>query len=66
MSREEFRSFIEKLARKYHGNTYHLITKNCNHFTDDVCKSLTGKSIPAWVNRLARVGRYLYHYSLVF
>ncbi|TVU28982.1 hypothetical protein EJB05_20523 [Eragrostis curvula] len=56
MSREEFRSFIEKLAVKYHGNTYHLITKNCNHFTDDVCKSLTGKPIPAWVNRLARVG----------
>ncbi|KAK3158629.1 hypothetical protein QOZ80_2AG0139600 [Eleusine coracana subsp. coracana] len=56
MSREEFRLFIEKLAGKYHGNTYHLITKNCNHFTDDVCKNLTGKPIPAWVNRLARVG----------
>lgn len=56
MSREEFRSFIEKLAGKYHGNTYHLISKNCNHFTDDVCKNLTGKPIPGWVNRLARVG----------
>jgi deubiquitinase DESI2 len=47
MSREEYRSFIEKLAGKYHGNTYHLITKNCNHFTDDVRKSLPGKPIPA-------------------
>ncbi|CAN6279412.1 unnamed protein product, partial [Urochloa humidicola] len=56
MSPEEFRSFIEKLAGKYHGNTYHLINKNCNHFTDDVCQSLTGKPIPSWVNRLARVG----------
>jgi len=56
LSREEFRSFIETLAGKYHGNTYHLISKNCNHFTDDVCKNLTGKPIPGWVNRLARVG----------
>lgn len=56
MSREDFRSFIERLAGKYHGNTYNLISKNCNHFTDDVCKNLTGKPIPGWVNRLARVG----------
>ncbi|KAL6634861.1 hypothetical protein ACP70R_027532 [Stipagrostis hirtigluma subsp. patula] len=56
MSPEEFRTFIEKLAGKYHGNTYNLITKNCNHFTDDVCQNLTGKPIPGWVNRLARVG----------
>ena len=65
MSREEFRSFIEKLAAKYHGNTYHLISKNCNHFTDDVCKNLTGKPIPGWVNRLARVGWYHYHMFLL-
>uniref|UniRef100_N1R0T5 Uncharacterized protein n=1 Tax=Aegilops tauschii TaxID=37682 RepID=N1R0T5_AEGTA len=55
MSREDFRSFIERLAGKYHGNTYNLIAKNCNHFTDDVCRNLTGKPIPGWVNRLARV-----------
>uniref|UniRef100_A0A0A9ER16 PPPDE domain-containing protein n=1 Tax=Arundo donax TaxID=35708 RepID=A0A0A9ER16_ARUDO len=58
MSRTEFRSFIENLAGKYNGNTYNLISKNCNHFTDDVCKNLTRKSIPGWVNRLARVGWY--------
>ncbi|OEL25289.1 DeSI-like protein [Dichanthelium oligosanthes] len=63
MSQEEFRSFIEKLAGKYHGNTYHLINKNCNHFTDDVCQNLTGKPIPSWVNRLARVGWYCYHWQ---
>uniref|UniRef100_A0A0E0NIM9 PPPDE domain-containing protein n=3 Tax=Oryza TaxID=4527 RepID=A0A0E0NIM9_ORYRU len=37
MSHGEYRSFIEKLAGKYHGNSYHLVSKNCNHFTDDVC-----------------------------
>lgn len=60
MSRTEFRSFMEHLAGKYHGDTYHLISKNCNHFTDDVCKQLTGKAIPGWVNRLARLGTFLF------
>ncbi|XP_061337024.1 deSI-like protein At4g17486 isoform X2 [Gastrolobium bilobum] len=58
MSSTEFRSFMERLSAKYHGDTYHLIAKNCNHFTDEVCQQLTGKPIPAWVNRLARVGSF--------
>ncbi|CAL9091868.1 unnamed protein product [Musa textilis] len=52
----EFRTFIESIATEYHGDTYHLISKNCNHFTDDVSKRLTGKPIPQWVNRLAGLG----------
>ena len=56
MSRAEFRSYMQHLASKYHGDTYHLIGKNCNHFTDEVCLHLTGRSIPGWVNRLARLG----------
>ncbi|KAG6792121.1 hypothetical protein POTOM_001264 [Populus tomentosa] len=55
MSRSEFRSFIEHLSTKYHGDTYHLIAKNCNHFTDEACKRLTGKPIPGWVNRMAQL-----------
>lgn len=54
---KEVRSFMEKLATDYSGNTYHLITKNCNHFCNDVCIQLTGKPIPSWVNRLARLGK---------
>ncbi|KAJ4956999.1 hypothetical protein NE237_013782 [Protea cynaroides] len=58
MSSSEFRLFMEHLAGKYHGDSYHLIAKNCNHFTDDVCMNLTGKHIPGWVNRLARLGSF--------
>ncbi|XP_057976270.1 deSI-like protein At4g17486 isoform X4 [Malania oleifera] len=58
MSRSEFRLFMEHISGKYHGDTYHLIAKNCNHFTDEVCMRLTGKPIPGWVNRLARVGSF--------
>jgi len=52
----EFRSFIEQCADEYHGDTYHLIAKNCNHFSDDVSRRLMGRSIPGWVNRLAHIG----------
>lgn len=57
LSRAEFRSFMEHLSGKYHGDTYHLIAKNCNHFTEEVCMQLTGKCIPGWVNRMARLGK---------
>ncbi|WOG86319.1 hypothetical protein DCAR_0205521 [Daucus carota subsp. sativus] len=56
MSHSEFRSFMENLSGKFHGDTYHLIAKNCNHFTNEVCLRLTGKGIPGWVNRLAKLG----------
>ncbi|XP_015169805.1 deSI-like protein At4g17486 isoform X1 [Solanum tuberosum] len=55
MSRSEVRSYMEHISGKYHGDSYHLIAKNCNHFADEVCSHLTGKPIPGWVNRLARV-----------
>lgn len=53
MPPQVFRKFIGDLAAEYHGDTYNLISKNCNHFTDDVAQRLTGNNIPAWVNRLA-------------
>ncbi|XP_042419025.1 deSI-like protein At4g17486 isoform X2 [Zingiber officinale] len=56
MPPSEFRGFIERVASEYHGDTYHLISKNCNHFTDDVSKRLTARPIPQWVNRLAGLG----------
>lgn len=56
MSASEFREFIEAMASDYHGNTYHLISKNCNHFTDDISQRIIGKRIPGWVNRLAKLG----------
>uniref|UniRef100_A0A6V7QQA0 PPPDE domain-containing protein n=1 Tax=Ananas comosus var. bracteatus TaxID=296719 RepID=A0A6V7QQA0_ANACO len=52
----EFRAFIENMAADYHGDTYQIISKNCNHFTDDASLKLTGRSIPGWVNRLAKIG----------
>ncbi|XP_057550540.1 deSI-like protein At4g17486 [Amaranthus tricolor] len=54
----EVREFMEQQSRNYYGDTYHLIVKNCNHFCDDISYKLTGKRIPKWVNRLARIGSH--------
>ncbi|KAI3711676.1 hypothetical protein L1987_70216 [Smallanthus sonchifolius] len=56
MSASEFRTFIETIASDYHGDTYHLISKNCNNFTDDISHRINCKRIPGWVNRLAKLG----------
>ncbi|CAI9100205.1 OLC1v1037150C1 [Oldenlandia corymbosa var. corymbosa] len=58
MPPSEFRTFIESVASEYHGDTYNLISKNCNHFTDDMARRLLGKGIPGWVNRLAHAGAF--------
>lgn len=52
----QVRQFMELQSVNYNGDTYHLITKNCNHFCKDMCFKLTGNKIPKWVNRLARIG----------
>lgn len=52
----QVRQFMELQSVNYNGDTYHLITKNCNHFCKDMCYKLTGNKIPKWVNRLARIG----------
>lgn len=55
-SPSEFREFIETVASEYHGDTYHLISKNCNHFTDDISQRINCRRVPGWVNRLAKFG----------
>ncbi|URE08880.1 hypothetical protein MUK42_03761 [Musa troglodytarum] len=52
----EVRALMEELAAEYTGDTYNLVSKNCNHFCDEACLRLTGKPIPKWVNRLAKIG----------
>lgn len=54
----QVREFMERHSASYNGDTYHLIVKNCNHFCKDICYKLTGKPIPKWVNRLAKLGNH--------
>lgn len=54
--RGQVHEFMEHHATNYNGDSYHLIVKNCNHFSNDICYKLTGKKIPQWVNRMAKLG----------
>jgi hypothetical protein len=55
MTEAEVENVVAELDRSYHGNTYHLLERNCNVFVEDLCLELTGKLPPPWVNRLARI-----------
>ncbi|CAN0842487.1 DeSI-like protein At4g17486 [Linum grandiflorum] len=58
LSRSEVQGLMEHLSADFHGDCYHLISRNCNHFTDEACLKLTGKTVPGWVNRMARLGSF--------
>uniref|UniRef100_A0AC34FZD1 PPPDE domain-containing protein n=1 Tax=Panagrolaimus sp. ES5 TaxID=591445 RepID=A0AC34FZD1_9BILA len=49
----EIKKIVQQLGEDYRGDKYHLITKNCNHFSQMLVKMLTGTDIPPWINRLA-------------
>jgi len=47
---------VSDLRQIFRGSDYHILTKNCNSFSDEFLKRLIGKEIPGYVNRLAFVG----------
>jgi PPPDE putative peptidase domain len=47
LSREQIRErVLAPLAHEYRGNIYHRLRRNCNHFSNDLCKLLVSKPIP--------------------
>ena len=49
-------STIQNMRSRFPQGSYDILTKNCNVFSEALCKELVGKSIPSWINRLARTG----------
>eukprot|EP01147_Barroeca_monosierra_P001484 gene1484-4642_t len=47
-----FVQFLQSLETRFNVESYHLIKNNCNHFTEEAARFLTGKSIPEKVTQL--------------
>jgi hypothetical protein len=45
--------------KKYKANEYDMLVFNCNHFSSEFLHHLTGRALPARLNRAARLGAYL-------
>lgn len=58
LSKLQTRSLIVDLMPEYAASSYHILNRNCNTFSNDLCLRLTGGSsgLPAWINRLSSLG----------
>merc|ERR1740121_2156239 len=44
---------ISEMRREWKGCTYDLFSRNCHHFSNELCMRLGVGPLPAWVNDLA-------------
>ncbi|KAG9299576.1 hypothetical protein G9A89_020747 [Geosiphon pyriformis] len=58
LDKDQIKDIIQELSEEYRGNTYNLLTRNCNHFSNELCRRLIGKSTPSWINRAAKLGTF--------
>ncbi|KWU43282.1 DUF862-domain-containing protein [Rhodotorula sp. JG-1b] len=49
LDKETFLEYIDNLRETYRADAYHLLSFNCNTFTNDVLGFLNGSSIPAYI-----------------
>lgn len=55
----DIKCIVELLGQQFRGDQYHLLNKNCNHFSAAFLQELCGKELPSWVNRLAAVSSHI-------
>ena len=55
---KDFHDIIEDLSKKFKGKTYNILSRNCNHFSQELLKRLSDgeANAPNYVNRLASTG----------
>ncbi|CAK8986515.1 unnamed protein product [Durusdinium trenchii] len=55
-SPREVGKILEDLKHDWRGRDYHVLTKNCHHFTEVFCARLGVARLPPWINTLAATG----------
>jgi hypothetical protein len=55
----EILEILNKLRTRFPGDSYDLLTQNCNHFSDCFIRSISEAKLPAWVNRAAWWGSWV-------
>jgi hypothetical protein len=55
-STDEINQILRECSEEFLGTNYHLLKRNCNHFTSALCRRLTGNDGPGWLNRAASIG----------
>lgn len=56
LAEKQVEELLVELSDEFTGPTYNLLTRNCNHFTEEFVMRLTKKAIPTWINRAAKLG----------
>ena len=51
---------LQSLMKKYKANQYDMLMRNCNHFSDEFLRLITGQGLPSHLNRAAYVGSFLH------
>ena len=59
---EIFHVMIPRLGLRYKTNAYDILKFNCNHFTDEFLKEITGGEfgLPSYINRAARLASWFH------
>lgn len=55
-STSKVNQLLRELSREWPGESYDLLSKNCNHFCDELCERVGVPKLPGWVNRFANAG----------
>ena len=53
MSKASMSVLLDNMKHDWPAEGYHLIQRNCNHFSDSLAHALVGRGLPPWVNEIA-------------
>jgi hypothetical protein len=59
VKRREFFNKLDIIKNSFMGNSYNLLTKNCNHFTKDFVKSILDIDIPFKFKTFLSIGEFI-------